>query len=59
MFKVMLIVVSFTITGEDIKITEYRDIKQFKTLETCEIAAEEKNAAIGEEEPKIYLCERR
>lgn len=59
MFKVMLIIVSFTVTGEDIKITEYRDIQQFNSLESCEAAAEKKNAVIGPEVPTIYLCERR
>lgn len=59
MFKVMLIVVSFTITGEDIKITENRDIQMYSSLETCEIAAEQRNLKIPEEVPTIYLCELR
>lgn len=59
MFKVMLIVVSFTISGDDYKITEYRDIKQFNSLEACEAAAEKKNSVIPDEAPTIYLCERR
>lgn len=59
MFKVMLIVVSFTISGNDYKITEYRDIKQFDTLEACESVADKKNSSIPEETPTVYLCERR